>query len=140
MDRKSLRNKSATSPSKIFVTYADRNSLPIYLALSNLSIFFIRNTFSKMASSPTKHAELMGMGIPVICNDIGDTGNIIRETKTGFLVNDLSEIGLMEAVNNIGAIEMMDKEPIRESAKQLFDLEIGVQRYLKVYQNILLKK
>ncbi len=124
-------------PSKIFVTYADRNSLPIYLALSNISIFFIRNTFSKMASSPTKHAELMGMGIPVICNNIGDTGNIIEETKTGYLVNDFNEKGLMEAVNTIQEIELLDKGMIRESAKKIFDLEIGIGKYLDVYQNIL---
>lgn len=127
-------------PSKIFVTYADRNRLPVYLALSNISLFFIRNSFSKMASSPTKHAELMGMGIPVICNNIGDTGNIIKETKTGFLVNDFNEKGLMEAVNTIQEIELLDKGMIRESAKKIFDLEIGVKKYLGVYQNILLKK
>jgi glycosyltransferase involved in cell wall biosynthesis len=61
---------------KIFVTYSSRKVLPLYLAMCSCSVFFIRNTFSKIASSPTKHGELMGMGIPVICNDIGDTGKI----------------------------------------------------------------
>ena len=63
------------------------NILPQFMALSNCSVFFIKSSFSKMASSPTKHAELMGMGIPVICNDIGDTGGIINDTKTGFIIN-----------------------------------------------------
>jgi hypothetical protein len=32
----------------------------------------------------------MGMGIPVICNDIGDTGNIVTGTKTGLVVKDFT--------------------------------------------------
>jgi hypothetical protein len=36
----------------------------------------------------------MGMGIPVICNDIGDTGGIINDTKT-----DLSSILSMRSLS-----------------------------------------
>ena len=59
---------------KLIITTAPREKMPLYISLSDCSIFFIRPTYSKKASSPTKHAELMGMGVPVICNDIGDTG------------------------------------------------------------------
>jgi glycosyltransferase involved in cell wall biosynthesis len=138
-DVKRKATVAGVDPSKIFVTYSNRDKLPYYLGLSNFSLFFIRNTFSKMASSPTKHAELMGMGIPVICNDIGDTGNIIKETKTGLLVKDLDESGLIDAVNSITELEGIDKNHIRQSAKELFDLATGVKKYLKGYQNSLLK-
>lgn len=123
-------------PDQLFITYAERKVLPNYMALSSCSIFFIRNTFSKMASSPTKHAELMGMGIPVICNDIGDTGNIIRNTKTGVLVDSFGEESLQEAVKAVPAIESLEKSAIRSAAYALFDLEAGVQKYLSVYQSI----
>jgi glycosyltransferase involved in cell wall biosynthesis len=122
---------------KIIVTYSDRQRLPTYIALSEFSIFFIRNSFSKLASSPTKHAELMGMGIPVICNDIGDTGNIINETATGIVVNKFDKILLEQAVNKIGALNNIDKEHIRNCAEKYFDLKTGVQKYLDLYHSLI---
>jgi glycosyltransferase involved in cell wall biosynthesis len=122
---------------KIRVTYSDRKGLPLFLALSSCSIFFIRNTFSKMASSPTKHAELMGMGIPVICNDIGDTGNIIKATGTGLILNEFDEASIKAAIAKLPQTEAIDKMHIRKSAKNYFDLKNGAQKYLQVYTSIL---
>ena len=76
---------------KLIITTAPREKMPLYISLSDCSIFFIRPTYSKKASSPTKHAELMGMGVPVICNDIGDTGHIIEQTKTGVMISEFTE-------------------------------------------------
>jgi glycosyltransferase involved in cell wall biosynthesis len=128
---------SGVPPDKIVVTYAARSVLPVYLALSACSIFFIRNTFSKMASSPTKHAELMGMGIPVICNDIGDTGNIVLTTKTGILINQFSDADFKSGSAAIGWAESLDKSYIRNCAKALFDLETGAEKYRALYNKLL---
>jgi glycosyltransferase involved in cell wall biosynthesis len=122
---------------KFRATYSDRKGLPLYIALSSCSIFFIRNTFSKMASSPTKHAELMGMGVPVICNDIGDTGNIIKATGTGLLLNEFDEASIKAAIAKLPETEAIDKMHIRQSAKNYFDLRNGAQKYLQVYTSIL---
>ncbi len=122
---------------KLIVAYSTRDQLPQFLALSNCGIFFIRNSFSKMASSPTKHGELMGVGIPVICNDIGDTGYIVNATKTGIAVNDFSESSLMSIVDQIHSLEGIDRIYIRKCAEEFFDLNKGVQKYLEVYRNLL---
>lgn len=122
---------------KMTVTYSARKDLPSYLSLSWCSIFFIRNSFSKIASSPTKHAELMGMGIPVICNDIGDTGSIIEQTGTGLLVNQFDEKTLTEVIGTIGEIDVIDPAVVRQCSLDLFDLKSGVQKYLQVYLRML---
>jgi glycosyltransferase involved in cell wall biosynthesis len=122
---------------KLIVTYSDRKRLPVFLALCDWSIFFIRNTFSKTASSPTKHAELMGMGIPVICNAIGDTGNIIQATGTGLLIDDFSKITLEKVCEQMKNFGKTDKAAIRSCAKEYFDLEMGAEKYLKLYQEML---
>ena len=121
---------------KIIITYSDRKRLPMFIALSNFSIFFIRNTFSKTASSPTKHAELMGMGIPVVCNAIGDTGNIIDSTGTGMVINEFDEKSLEEAVKKIEQLEKLNKKNIRDCASEYFDLETGAKKYLGLYTRL----
>jgi glycosyltransferase involved in cell wall biosynthesis len=122
---------------KIIISYSTRDRLPQFLALSNCSVFFIRNTFSKIASSPTKHAELMGMGIPIICNDIGDTGKIVADTGTGLVIKDFKMSSFQCFVDQMPSLEKIDKEYIRSHA-QIFDLKTGVQQYLSEYSRILL--
>ncbi|RYZ28935.1 MAG: glycosyltransferase [Chitinophagaceae bacterium] len=123
--------------SKLRIQYVPRQKIPGYLALSDFSLFFIRNTFSKTASSPTKHAELMGMGVPVICNTIGDTGHVISATQTGLLVDRFDEPTLLSAIDQISQVEKIDKVHIRQCAIGLFDLQTGVQKYLSLYKNII---
>jgi glycosyltransferase involved in cell wall biosynthesis len=122
---------------KLFITYSDRKKLPLFLAMSDWSIFFIRNTFSKTASSPTKHAEIMGMGIPVICNDIGDTGRIVEETRTGLVLKAFTDEEYQRVIRQMHAAELPAKALIRQSAFRYFDLACGVQDYLRVYKDIL---
>lgn len=122
---------------KIRVFYAGRNELPDYISLSDCSIFFIRPTYSKIASSPTKHAELMGMGIPVICNDIGDTGRVIEETQSGLVVKEFSIAEYDRIVGKMDELLAISKEHIRRAAFKYFDLEKGASNYLQVYKKIL---
>jgi glycosyltransferase involved in cell wall biosynthesis len=125
------------SPENLFVTYVQRKEVPAYLGISNCSIFFIRPTFSKTASSPTKHAELMGMGIPVICNDIGDTGNIIEATKTGVVVNSFTNNDYDKAVEQMNEFSGISKDVIRKAAFEYFDLKKGAEKYAALYSKIL---
>lgn len=119
------------------ICFAKRADLPSYISLSQCSIFFIRPTYSKMASSPTKHAELMGMGIPVICNDLGDTGLIMEKTNTGAVVKSFDAKSYQSIVDRIDDIVSISPSHIREAAFEYFDLQKGVESYLKIYQEIL---
>jgi glycosyltransferase involved in cell wall biosynthesis len=79
----------------------------------------------------------MGMGIPVICNDIGDTGKIISSTKTGLVINEFNDDHLNKAIADIVTSEQIEKRYIRQCAKEIFDLQIGVQKYSALYTRIL---
>ena len=128
------------SPEMIRVTYAPRHKLPDYMSLSTCSIFFIRPTYSKMASSPTKHAELMGMGIPVICNELGDTGRIINETNTGLIVERFDAEAYQQVIDQMPQLESINPETIRNAAFRYFDLMSGIAQYRDVYERIFMKE
>jgi glycosyltransferase involved in cell wall biosynthesis len=122
---------------KIFVRYATRPVLPGYLSMSDYSIFFIRPTFSKTASSPTKHAELMSMGIPVICNDIGDTGRIIEASHTGIVIKTFSDESYDQAIKELSASPLPARSAIRNEAFNYFDLNKGSEKYAALYKSML---
>jgi glycosyltransferase involved in cell wall biosynthesis len=115
---------------------AGRNEVPGLLSVSDWNIFFIKDAYSKKASSPTKQGEVMAMGIPVICNDIGDTGKIVEESAAGILVKSFQQAELEAACHRLLAFQI-NKAAIREAAFKYYDLARGAELYKKVYKDLL---
>lgn len=124
-------------PNDIIIKPSERSELPSLISLSDVSIFFILPAYSKKASSPTKQAELLGLGVPIICNDnVGDTGSIINENKAGLVIKNLNNKSFKEAVKNIDAIVDINKDSLINTAKSYASLESGYKKYAKLYDNI----
>jgi glycosyltransferase involved in cell wall biosynthesis len=122
--------------SSILVTSCLHKEVPLFISIFNSSIFFIRPTYSKKASSPTKQGEIMAMGIPLICNaGVGDTDLIVEKYHSGIVLKELNE---MEYRSNLEIEESFDREQTMFGAKEFYGLEVGVKRYLKVYQKLTL--
>jgi len=122
----------------IRIKASERFGLPDLLSICSASIFFIKPLFSKKASSPTKMAELLGMGIPLICNtNVGDTDGIVLKEGVGVVINDFNETSYQEAVDQFKELKMVPREKLREVAKQYFSLEEGVTSYDKIYESLL---
>ena len=118
----------------LIITSVLHHEVPIHVSLFSKSIFFIRSTFSKKASSPTKQGEIMAMGIPLICNaGVGDTDEIVLKYHSGKVIDTFSEDAYRVAIQNK---EIFDPHKISEGAKMYFSLEEGVKRYLHVYEAI----
>jgi glycosyltransferase involved in cell wall biosynthesis len=123
---------------KIIISHAQRKEMPLFLSLSDISLFFIRPVFSKKASSPTKMAEIMSLGLPFICNsNVGDVDMIAKNSAYAFAVKDFSDNHYLEAVSKIESVVMVSPELIREDAIKYFSLEKGVASYKEVYQKVL---
>lgn len=117
----------------LVVRAASRQEVPALLALSTFSLFFILPSFSKQASSPTKHGEIMGMGIPLVCNTgIGDVDKIVTESRSGILVPAMQPADFDEAISRMQ--DNFDKAAIRQQAFVYYSLEEGVRRYAEVYR------
>ena len=64
--------------------------VPQWLAASDLALAFIRAGTSKFASSPTKIAEYLACGLPVIMTaGVGDTEQLLTEHEVGYVLNGL---------------------------------------------------
>lgn len=121
----------------IIIKPADREDIPEILSLSMASIFFIKPVFSKKASSPTKLAEILGLGIPIICNaNVGDIDKFISENNIGVLISKMDVQSFEQAVENIDNIRKIDKASLRGVAEKLFSLNLGIKKYDIIYQKI----
>lgn len=126
------------NPADVKIQYAQRKELPGLAYASDYNIFFIKQAYSKTASSPTKLGEMLAMGIPIVCNSgVGDVKNIIEETGAGICIDNFEEQTLLSAVNHILNYKNHNPEEIRDKAKKIYDLDWGVNSYLEVYTQIL---
>ena len=140
-DPKIIENKAAEkkiSRERLIIMKVLYSEVPLYLSLSQLSIFFIKPLYSKKASSPAKQGEIMNMGIPIICNsNVGDTDRIIESTKAGAIVRTFNEDDYDYLIEKIPELLAIPKEQIRNFALTLFSLEMGAKKYEQVYDKVL---
>ncbi|MES1218703.1 MAG: hypothetical protein ABUT20_24580, partial [Bacteroidota bacterium] len=95
----------------------------------------IKDGYSKIASSPTKQGEIMAMGIPIICNDVGDTGKIIEKSNTGAVVKNFDIENYKQVISHANELRKISKAHIRQSAFDYYDLKMGVEKYGGVYRD-----
>lgn len=122
----------------LFVKHGNRNEMPALLSLSSYSIFFIKPCFSKLSSSPTKHGELMAMGVPVITNSgVGDVKEIVERYNAGVVLNRFTDDDFNGAINKICDGVSFDQSLIRKGAEEIYSLEKAVDEYSNLYHEIL---
>ncbi|MEO6188637.1 MAG: glycosyltransferase [Ginsengibacter sp.] len=128
---------------KIIVAHAERNRVPLFLSLSQFAMFFIKPCYSKQSSSPTKHGEIMAMGIPVITNSgVGDVAEIVLKYRAGVVLTNFSEEHFKMAADKIGkSISHSRSEyrpaEIRNAAREYYDLKNAVKKYERIYDAVL---
>ncbi|MFM6926808.1 MAG: glycosyltransferase [Ferruginibacter sp.] len=123
---------------KVLVKKASRVQVPALLSLSSYSIFFIKPCYSKQSSSPTKHGEIMAMGIPVITNGgVGDVEEIVNTTNSGIVINEFTDAIFEQAINEIENKKRYDAAAIRQGAFKWYSLENAIEKYSRIYKAIL---
>lgn len=121
----------------ILVTNASRNQVPALLSFSNYSLFFIKPCYSKLSSSPTKHGEIMAMGIPVITNSgVGDVEAIVEKYNSGIVLKKLNDIELFKTADELLKENKFDKKLIRKGAVDFYNLKNSIISYNEIYSEI----
>lgn len=125
------------APEKLLVKHVQRHEVPVLLSFSTYSIFFIKQCYSKISSSPTKHGEIMAMGIPVITNSgVGDVKEIVENYNAGFVLNDFTEQSFVHIIDQLKSNPSFNRKAIREGAISFYGLDVAEERYCKVYKRI----
>jgi glycosyltransferase involved in cell wall biosynthesis len=116
----------------IIVRRAARKEMPLLLSCANGCVFFIKNSFSKKASSATKLGEMIAMKIPIVTNSgWGDIKEFASENM--MVLENTSDDQLL-----YGARKLLNttNTPKHTQIERL-SLTFGVNLYNEVYQNLL---
>lgn len=111
---------------QLIIAPATRQQMPLYLSLGSKAISYIMPSFSKQASSPTKLAEYLAMGLPVECNaGVGDVDMVMAFLKSP--KDPAHEIGLIGQ-----GVSFRSGKEIRGFSIQNFSVAIGIESYQSV--------
>lgn len=115
---------------------ASRKEVASYLAIAKASIFFIKPSYSKIASSPTKMAECWAMDLPIISNTgIGDNDLFFNNNKGGILINHFTTEDYFSACRNYMTLPPQNGE-YRKIALENFDTKMAIEKYTAIYKSL----
>lgn len=133
-----VASKYGIDSDKVIIQKAGRQEVPKLVSLSNYSVFFIKPCYSKQSSSPTKHGEIMAMGIPLITNSgVGDVETISNRYNAGIIIREFNEKEFIKVAAQVAAGATFNIEEIRQGAKEVYSLERAVEKYIAIYNSIL---
>jgi glycosyltransferase involved in cell wall biosynthesis len=115
--------------------------VPRYLQASDVAVSLIRTSFARQASSPTKFAEYLAAGLPVISTaDIGDLDAQIAEHRVGVLIDRFDDAAFDHAIRAMDELRRDSElaERCRALARSQYDLhDVGGVRYRRLYEAVL---
>lgn len=109
------------------------------IAQFTFAILFYSASIGKLGSSPTRMAEFLTCGVPVMVNrGVGDMVEIVEKYNVGVVVNDGSDDELKKGVKKMMALLLDPKLADRcfQLAKSHFSAEQGAKDYLQIYDRI----
>lgn len=114
--------------------------VPLYLRRARLGLSFRKSTFAQIASSPTKIAEYLAAGLPVVCNaDIGDMDTLLVRERVGVIIKTFDEASYAAAAAEAMRLACEPEIQSRciDAAHRNFDLAtVGGARYYNVYRRL----
>ena len=139
-DAEPIRNAAVDrriDPEALIILPATREEVPRLMAAADLGIFFIKPVFSKTASSPTKMGEMLAVGLPIVANaGVGDVQPMIENIGCGVAIGSFDADSYSSALDRLDCLKTSSLER-RERAFPWFDVDLGIERFDKIYRELL---
>lgn len=105
----------------LFLGRVSQDLIPAYYKKADFMVLLRETTRKNMAGFPTKFAESMSAGVPVIANATSDLGSYIINGKTGFVVEDEKAASLEKTLTNVLALSRQKVDSMKQSTKACND-------------------
>lgn len=128
--------QAAGCAEEIVVRPARREQVASLVRCADAAVCFIRPSFSKRGSAPTKLGEMLGCGLPVAANVVGDMADVLRDTPAGVVVHDMSDDTLEHAARALSqrASDTATSHVARALAVRWFSLDHAIDGYDRIYR------
>ena len=126
---------------RLRIKAATPSQMPAIVQKHTASImFYAGGAISELGRSPTRMAEVLGCGRPVVANPgVGDIEQVIRQHRVGVIARSSNTEDMNSCVEELLALlrdpNLADR--CRRTANQLYSLESGISAYRQLYASVL---
>ena len=113
----------------------DHQEVPALLRQAQAGVCFIKPSFSKLASAPTKLGEILACGLPVAANVIGDMEVVLSNSLAGVILEDFDERIFEKCARQLYEQSLKPETSMqaRALAEKWFNLETAIKKYGNIY-------
>ncbi|SRR5581483_982058 len=127
-------------PDRVTIKAVDPGAVPDEMRQMDAGAFFIRPTFAKLASAPTRLGEFLGCGVPCLANaGVGDVEQILESEGVGVALRSQEADEIRAGVRRLVALAAAPDVALRcrAAAEKHFDLDRGIAAYRQLYAELL---
>lgn len=120
------------------VASSTHSEMPRQIGRMSAGMAFYEPSYSRIACAPTKLAEYLGCGVPVIATGgVGDTEMLERE-EVGIVPREIDDAALRQSVKRLLRLaeEPGLQQRCRRVAEKRFSLASGVAAYARIYESL----
>lgn len=122
---------------RVLIVTANRRQVPEMLISMDLLISFYLPSFARIAQSPTKNAEALAVGIPIISNiGVGDVEEILISLNAGISINPDIDFIIEKTVKSLDQIKALGGSSLRKRAESYYSLNLANMAYESIYQKL----
>jgi glycosyltransferase involved in cell wall biosynthesis len=114
--------------------------VPGALCSGDVGLSLCVSSFSKIASAPTRFAEYLAAGMPVVTTTgVGDVAAIVEQYEVGVVLRGEDDEAMRDAAARLRLLLQDDAltARCRMVARQLFDVDSGSRSYAEIYDRLL---
>jgi hypothetical protein len=132
-------DKAGLPRDRVHVVAASSEEVPSWLSAADAGLALIKPSFSKRSSSPTKYAEYLASGLPVVISrDVGD-GAALEAAGSAVVLTEFDDPALRRASEQLRSMLSRPREDFRAVAQSHFDLRtVAAPVYHRLYQTLAL--
>lgn len=129
-------SKYELEKSEFTIKGVSSSEMPEFLNSCDIGISFIYDSYSKQASFPTKIAEYLSCGLPVVLNtQCSFLRRTIESNNVGYAIDEFNEENYEKAVAKI--MNMLTDKEIHKKCRNVAEKNLGtnvcIERYIKAY-------
>jgi glycosyltransferase involved in cell wall biosynthesis len=130
--------KAGLRPAQYRVISSRADEVAAVLSCADVGLALIKPCFSKRSSSPTKYAEYLSVGLPVVMSrNVGDGAVLEQERGAVGLGDAPSPKDIDDAVDRLTALLAKPREHFRDVAERLFDVDrVAIPVYRRLYEKL----
>ena len=121
----------------VFLGRIPQNSVPAYYQIADFSAIIRRPTRKNMAGFPTKMAESMAAGCPVIASDFSDITKYVCDGRNGIVLHDSSVYSIIDGLRRILAFSSQDIAEMKQNARLCGERYFDYRNYKTVFQEFI---